>query len=571
MRVRSKFLRLILFVLAAAVLLSLSSCGLIGGNEDTDSSGLKVCPECGKRAMPEDWTLTVKPTCSEFGTESRICSACGYKIDVRVKKTEHSFGEWHVDVAPTCVSDGLEKQVCAACGEYKTRILDLTGEHDYQKTKVLKEPTCKTEGKTEYECTVCHRLSYEPIAAVAHSYGEWKVTKTSDCSHKGEKERKCIWCDDIDKGEVPFDTTVHTPAGKIVGYIKEPTCIEGGTGLKKCYYCEETAEVSLKPTNIHEYVDDGVITEPTCEDDGVKRIKCIHCSDLSEELIPATGHSYGEWEVKVEPTCGQGRKERVCAVCDNVDSEVLSAVTDEHTMGEWTVETNATCGANGLKKRVCTVCGGNEETDIIPANGQHVNGSYEVVKDATCTEKGLMRSVCKVCGGNPKELDIMKKSHAYGEWEETKAPTCTAKGAKKRVCSACGEEDETDLSPTGIHIYGEWEQSDINFHIRHCNYCTQTDVERHDGGVCTVCDYAMPDVCKELIYELNADNQSYSVKGVTTNAENMLPQKVVIPDMYAGLPVTGIKSEAFMGTRTCSYLKELVLPEKLEFIESTNF
>ena len=78
-----------------------------------------------------------------------------------------------------------------------------------------------------------------------------------------------------------------------------------------------------------------------------------HEISLAETVVPAGGHSFGEWTVTENPTCIQkGTKQRVCAVCGEVEKESISATG--HTYSEWIAE-----GENHYKK--CTVCG--QETE----------------------------------------------------------------------------------------------------------------------------------------------------------------------------------------------------------------
>ena len=45
--------------------------------------------------------------------------------------------------------------------------------------------------------------------------------------------------------------------------------------------------------------DSAIITEATCTEPGISRVTCTVCGEtLSEETIPATGHSFGDWTNK---------------------------------------------------------------------------------------------------------------------------------------------------------------------------------------------------------------------------------------------------------------------------------
>ena len=69
--------------------------------------------------------------------------------------------------------------------------------------------------------------------------------------------------------------------------------------------------------------------EATCTEPGYTGdVYCTTCGALVSlgEIIPATGHSFGEWEVTLEPTCFiHGLKTRTCANCGETETEVIPA------------------------------------------------------------------------------------------------------------------------------------------------------------------------------------------------------------------------------------------------------
>ncbi len=68
----------------------------------------------------------------------------------------------------------------------------------------------------------------------------------------------------------------------------------------------------------------------------------------------------------------------------------------------------------------------------------------------------------------------------------------------------------------------------------------------------------------DLIFELNEDGKSYSVTGCDESAEG----KVVIPDTYKGLPVTGICECAFFW---CDMITSVIIPDSIITIEEEPF
>jgi len=111
-------------------------------------------------------------------------------------------------------------------------------------------------------------------------------------------------------------------------------------------------------------------------------------------------HQMGQPEVTTQPTCQPGVEKTACSKCDHVDEKELAPV-QPHTFGQWVVLQEATCGAEGTQERTCTVCSAVKETGAIPATGEHTPGEW-VTADATCTAEGKRTKSCTVCS---KELE----------------------------------------------------------------------------------------------------------------------------------------------------------------------
>ena len=73
----------------------------------------------------------------------------------------------------------------------------------------------------------------------------------------------------------------------------------------------------------------GTETKVTCTEDGYTGDEaCINCGYVVKEgeVIKATGHAWGEWTVTKEATeTEDGEKERVCANCEEVETETIPA------------------------------------------------------------------------------------------------------------------------------------------------------------------------------------------------------------------------------------------------------
>ncbi len=165
------------------------------------------------------------------------------------------------------------------------------------------------------------------------------------------------------------------------------------------YWKNYTGKVNIAHPEDQKQTDEKL---PNCTEDGYRRVTCGMCGkEISNETLPKTGHTAGDWKVTKEPTCAE----------------------------------------EGTKEIHCTVCDALMETQTIPATGAH-DYEWKVVKEASCTEAGSKEGTCKVCHATTEE-EIPVKAHTMGEWKVSKEPTCTEAGTEIRICSECKKYEET--------------------------------------------------------------------------------------------------------------------------------
>ena len=79
-------------------------------------------------------------------------------------------------------------------------------------------------------------------------------------------------------------------------------------------YLKNAKKVFLDGVHEHVY-SSSITTESTCTETGIKTFIC-RCDDTYTEVIPALGHTWGDWVVAKEPTTiDDGLKVRMCKVC----------------------------------------------------------------------------------------------------------------------------------------------------------------------------------------------------------------------------------------------------------------
>ncbi len=299
-----------------------------------------------------------------------------------------------VTTEPTCDKEGLRTYTAKVTFEgkdytdTKTEPIPAKG---HTLTAVAEVPaTCETAGTSaHWKCEVCGKLFSDAegrtettlekltIPATGHAYGApvWK------------------WTDDF-KATATF------------------TCTNDATHVKNV-----TAEVSS-----------AVTTPAACETTGVRTYTAKVTFEGKEytssktEVIPATGHAYGEpvwkWTDGFEATATFTCTNDATHV-ENVTAEVTSAVT-----------TPAACETTGVRTYTAKVTFEDKEytsskTETIPAKGHTLTAVAEV--PATCETAGVEAYwKCDVCGKlfsdaegktetTLEKLTIPATGHAYGE------------------------------------------------------------------------------------------------------------------------------------------------------------
>ena len=155
-------------------------------------------------------------------------------------------------------------------------------------------------------------------------------------------------------------------------------------------------------------------------------------------------HQWGKWVVTDEPTCTHsGERERICKICDKVQTETLKRL--EHEFGKWRVIKEATCVKEGQRERTCRLCGYKQKETYLE---DHTFGKWTVTEEPTCTETGERVRRCKVCGYEEAQT-LEKLPHEY-EWKVTKQPTDHTQGVREKICKVCGHKGgKEDFDPDG--------------------------------------------------------------------------------------------------------------------------
>ena len=466
-----------------------------------DGSESRICTECGEkeeRVIPETGhnynKVVTAPTCLYKGFTTYTCENCGdtYVADY-VDALGHTEGEVKVEnnVDPDCVNNGSYDNVtyCTVCGvetSRETKTVDALG-HDY--ASEVTDPTCVDKGFTTYTCKVCDDTYVDNyVDALGHK----EETKTVDatCTTDGSITTTCTVCKEVLKVEV-IDALGHTDGEVKVENNVDPDCVNNGSydNITYCTVCgvETSRETKTVDALGHDYASE--VTDPTCVDKGFTTYTCKVCDDTYvDNYVDALGHK--EETKTVDATCiTDGSITTTCTVCNEVlNVEVIDALG--HTDGEVKVENkvDADCVNDGSYDNVtyCTVCGEetSRETIVVDALG-HTAGE-EVIEnnvDPDCENDGSYETVvyCSVCDAELSRVKTTVDALGHDYASEVTDPTCEAQGYTTYVCATCGDTYVDDYVDA----------------LGHSEKTTTVDATcTTDGSITTTCT-----VCGEIISE----------------------------------------------------------------------
>ena len=184
--------------------------------EITEETHCQKYPCCGvvvSEATAHTWSETPKvevaPTCTEKGTQSIHCTACGAVkkgTETEVDALGHDFAdEFTVDVEPTCTQKGTKSHHCTRCDATSAGEDVAPLGHEYGDWTVMKKPTCDKEGKEHTTCKRCWTEGeVRVIPKLEHTGGDWIVDKEATPGVAGKRHKLCSVCNQVfDEEEIP--------------------------------------------------------------------------------------------------------------------------------------------------------------------------------------------------------------------------------------------------------------------------------------------------------------------------------------------------------------------------------
>ena len=391
-------------------------------------------------------------TCTAKAVYYTSCTECGRSSEGTADEATfeygnalgHKYGEWVSNGDGThtrvCANDSTHTETKACHGGKATctakAICEVCGKaygemkpHSYANKKspeyLKSAATCTAKAVYYTSCADCglsskgtaDEATFEYGNALGHKYGEW--VSNGDGTHS----RVCA-------NDSTHIETKNCHGGKATCTAKAICEVCGKA------YGEMTAHTFTAKSTVSRYLKKAA----TCTEKSEYYVSCAGCGlsskgTKSEATFEgsALGHLLTQWNVTDASCTESGSEERHCTRCDYKQTQIIPA--KGHTFGEWKITKNVGCVTDGEQTRECTVCG-SKETKVIAATGVHVYGGWKVTKAPTCTTAGVKERTCAGC--NAKEtMTLQATGHKYTT--STVKPTYSAKGYTLYKCSLCGK------------------------------------------------------------------------------------------------------------------------------------
>ena len=191
-----------------------------------------------------DWTTKTPSSCTEQGTEERIC-ACGVAENRLIDPVGHSFGEWAMKTPFSCTEQGTEERICD-CGIAENRLIDPVG-HSFGDWEIVTPANCVEAGTIQRICRNCHHTESTPTESV-HPLGDADPFIEATCYQKGYTIYRCTACTYYEVKEI---NQAHEFTECVELY--PATCVQSGGIERYCSKCEKTLFDYTDPLGHDEY------------------------------------------------------------------------------------------------------------------------------------------------------------------------------------------------------------------------------------------------------------------------------------------------------------------------------
>ena len=266
--------------------------------------------------------------------------------------------------------------------------------------------------------------------------------------------------------------------------IEDVQCAHSSLSTNNCItksVCE-VCGVTVGDFGEHDYTT--TVTPPDCTNNGRLVSVCVYCGDThGVKAGNATGHTFGEWIITVDPTPDTaGKREHSCINCGLTLSETISP--HSHRMRP-VAACEADCEHEGWEEYICcTVCDYNDKVVIPPyghdwgdyislGNGTHlrtcgVDAEHTLLEACSGTVSEEGKCLCDFCGAQTDFFYRLGNS-TYGYYAFDDYYNSDNLKKLYRDLTAVAEEfysSEEDLTEKdGYYVIGEFNYSEYGLSI----------------------------------------------------------------------------------------------------------
>ncbi len=227
---------------------------------DTDGVMAYVCQMCG---CPDEATKIIIPatghkylegaeyivvkeaTCTETGSQYRICYVCNEHVEEEIDALGHDEGTWRTTTPGDCTTAGVVSRYCNRCDAVLESKEKAQGTH-FKAWVATTKPTCEENGVEEYMCLICggEKNGSREVEKLDHIHGQEVITREPTCNVKGLAETFCKVCNEVVASR-EIDTIAHTKNSLTV--VTAPTSEAEGQGEYRCKICDDVLESVTLP------------------------------------------------------------------------------------------------------------------------------------------------------------------------------------------------------------------------------------------------------------------------------------------------------------------------------------
>ncbi len=288
-----------------------------GSFEDTVQSILTTMGDAitDCNVAEDDWRHPnkIKAVVNELNTKGTMIVYANYTINAdKFAVHVHNFGAWEN------AGETVGHRHTCSCGATETEA------HKWDNGVVTKEATATESGTKTYTCTICNATKTETIAPAGHTH--------SAKTHHTAVPASCITDGSIEYWECEcgakfsdegLTKQISDPKVKALGHDwgnwgagESSTCEAGGTQVRTCKRCSAQDTRTTSPAG-HKIVTIPAVAATCITDGKTEGTECSVCHKVitPQTVIPATGHSWGEWTYDNETN--HTRKCKNCTATEN--------------------------------------------------------------------------------------------------------------------------------------------------------------------------------------------------------------------------------------------------------------